>query len=86
MWRDVLYDGRASFNNVCTGCTDNPITLGADEYFVLGDNSTNAYDSRMWPPAAARYQGVQQGAVPKRAIIGVAKMTYWPLNRLRIYE
>lgn len=47
-----------------------PITLGPDEYYVLGDNRRASNDSRDWGP------------VPLENIIGRAWATYWPLNRL----
>lgn len=51
------------------GCTGHPITLGADEFFTLGDNSARSKDSRFWGP------------VRKDALIGVARWRYWPLSR-----
>ena len=38
-----------------------PYLVPADSYFVLGDNSINAYDSRFW------------GAVPRKNIFGKVK-------------
>jgi signal peptidase I len=40
-----------------------------DCYFVVGDNTTNSFDSRQW------------GALPKINIIGKASKIYWPLDR-----
>lgn len=45
------------------------ITLGPDEYFLLGDNTRKSYDSRYWGP------------VKRRNIIGKATRVYWPFNR-----
>lgn len=56
----------------------NPIQLADNEYFVLGDNSPMAYDSRMWEVAAP---GHQPGAVPADMIVGRATWTYWPPSR-----
>jgi signal peptidase I len=50
------------------------ITLGEEEYFVLGDNARDACDSRDFGP------------VPRRNIIGRVTRIYWPLNRIDALE
>jgi signal peptidase I len=40
------------------------------EYFALGDNSRNSFDSRYW------------GALPRQAIYGKVTKIYWPWNRI----
>jgi signal peptidase I len=47
-----------------------PYTLPPDQYFMMGDNRTDSFDSRFW------------GTVDRRDIIGRAVFTYWPLDRL----
>lgn len=50
------------------------ITLGADQYFVSGDNRANSADSRYWGP------------ISKNAIIGRAFVAYWPFTAMGLVE
>lgn len=50
-------------------------TLREREYFVLGDNSPNSKDSRLWSTGPA---------VPEENLIGEAFMVFWPPKRIRI--
>jgi signal peptidase I len=63
------------------GSEDHPAKLGPDEYFVLGDFSEQAKDSRLWEHGAP---GHSPYAVPTSYVIGVVTHIYWPLNRCRI--
>ncbi|MBI2193151.1 MAG: signal peptidase I [Planctomycetes bacterium] len=49
--------------------------IGEREYFVLGDNSPNSKDSRLWETGPA---------VPEENLVGEAFMVFWPPKRLRI--
>ena len=49
-----------------------PITLGEDEYFVLGDNRNKSDDSR--------YENV--GNLKRNKIVGRAWVRIWPLDRI----
>jgi len=63
------------------GTTERPAKLGADEYFVLGDFSSRAKDSRLWSPGAP---GHPPYAVPASHMHGVVTHIYWPPSRWRI--
>lgn len=58
------------------GRAANPIVLGEDEYFVMGDNRNNSSDSRT----------EIVGNVHRDDIIGRAWVRIWPLNKLGVLE
>jgi signal peptidase I len=62
------------------GYEGHPIQLGRDEYFILGDETARAFDSRLW---SAAFRGHQLGALPSQEIVGVAIGIYLPLARAR---
>lgn len=47
---------------------DVDVVLGGNEYFVMGDNRYHSYDSRNW------------GSVPRKNIIGLARIRLFPFN------
>ena len=56
------------------GLAQNAITLGDDEYFVMGDNRNNSTDSRAFGP------------IHKRDIIGKAWIRLWPFERFGVLK
>ena len=50
-----------------------PIIIGNDEYFVLGDNRISISDSRLW------------GSVSKQEISGRVILRYFPIKSLKLY-
>jgi signal peptidase I len=50
-----------------------PLTLGPDQYYVMGDNRPNSRDSRSFGP------------IPGSQIVGWVIVRYWPLNEIEVY-
>lgn len=53
-----------------------PVALGEDEYFVMGDNRNNSRDSR--DPSI--------GNINRSQLVGRAFVRIWPLNRIGLIE
>lgn len=58
------------------GLAEEPIVLGDDEYFVMGDNREVSFDSR--------YEEI--GPIKKDLIAGKAIFRIWPLDRFGFFE
>ncbi len=52
------------------GANNQKVVVPPDHYFVLGDNSGNSRDSRMW------------GFVSRKKLVGKAFVRWWPLHRV----
>ena len=62
--------GREIINPEHLGRVEYPVVLGADEYFVMGDNRNNSSDSRL----------AEVGNIKRDQIIGRAWVRIWPLK------
>ena len=79
-WQQPL--SRPSRKFAANGCWGRPITLGPDEYFLLGDNSLESLDARYWPPVS----GHQAGAMPREEITCKVVAICWPPARARMFR
>ena len=66
--------GREIIKEEHRGIAANPITLGEDEYFVMGDNRNNSSDSRL----------PEVGNIKRDQIIGRAWVRIWPLKDIEM--
>jgi len=48
------------------------VTLTDSQYYAMGDNSKNSFDSRYW------------GSVPEKNLLGPATLVYWPFTSHRL--
>jgi signal peptidase I len=66
---------------------NNPFTLGKDEFFAMGDNSPDSFDSRLWTIEGFGNNRTtyRPGIVPRDYLVGKAFFVYWP-GGLRINE
>jgi signal peptidase I len=71
--RDVYYqNAQQPAGGPGNGTEGHPFALEQGEYFVLGDNSPNSLDCRLWSLPLAR------PVVPERNLVGKAFFVYWP--------
>lgn len=65
-------DEDAYLNDIFT-TSEKRITLGQDEYFVLGDNRQSSLDSRTFGP------------LPRNQIVGRVWLRGWPIDKLAVF-
>lgn len=73
LFRDVYYLTVEQAMGYPMPGTANPVSLAADEYFVLGDNSRMSQDARFFGP------------IRTDAVKGLVCCTYWPPSRIRSF-
>jgi signal peptidase I len=79
IFRDIHYTEPPRYSSRAT--KDNPFVLEEDQFFVLGDNSPNSEDGRLWDRAGVANKGLpdyREGTVPRDYLVGKALFVYWP--------
>ncbi len=76
IFRDIHYLD----NNALRATQASPFTLGVDEFFVLGDNTSDSADSRYWNRRGRgnNERTFNKGVVPREYLVGKAMFVYWP--------
>lgn len=72
---EPLLEGYGEEEIVDPGIAENPITLGADEYFLMGDNRNHSTDSR----------NILIGPVERKRLEGRAVCRIYPFDSMRIF-
>ncbi len=81
VFRDIHYTGVNPNSNEQGRATEgNPLTLQAEQFFMLGDNSPRSEDGRWWArPGKGNHGKVYaEGTVPRDYLVGKALLVYWP--------
>jgi len=83
IFRDIHYTLTNSIPNFDRGraAEGEPFPLKKDEFFVLGDNSPNSEDGRLWREQGKANKGLKPyraGVVPRDYLVGKALFVYWP--------
>jgi signal peptidase I len=79
IFRDIHYTEPPRYSSRAT--KDNPFVLEEDQFFVLGDNSPNSEDGRLWDRPGLANKGLpdyREGTVPRDYLVGKALFVYWP--------
>jgi len=83
IFRDIHYTEPrfASRSEGSRASKDHPFILEEDQFFVLGDNSPNSEDGRLWNMPGRANKGLPDyriGTVPRDYLVGKALFVYWP--------
>lgn len=68
--------GREIIQEDRRGLAAEPVKLGEDEYFVMGDNRNNSSDSRV----------KAVGNIKRKDIIGKAWLRIWPMSKISVLK